>query len=99
MKEDKDQWMEEVFLSMKDSKKAIPRSLLFGQIENEIESLNGSSIPMQLINKYVIVAALLLMLNIAAILYYNQNKEIVSQDVAAAEIYNESLITSYQLNY
>ncbi len=94
MNEEKEQWMEDVFQSMKGSRRAQPRPTLLAKIENQIAA--AKMIPLQKWRYAVAAAALLLFVNVAALLIY-QNTGEARSEVAAADAYSESLISSFQI--
>ena len=95
MNEEKEQWMEDVFQSMKGSRRAQPRPALLAKIERQIDA--AKMIPLQKWRYAVAAAALLLFVNVAALLIYNQNSGEARSEVAAADAYSESLISSFQI--
>lgn len=92
-----EKWAEEVFESMKGSQRAKPRPELFANIENQIAASNLKVISLQQWRVAVAVAAVVLLVNVSAVLFYNQNGGATYEDVAVAAPYNQSLISNYQI--
>lgn len=97
MNDDKEKWMEEVFQSMKGSRRAKPRPELFAKIEGQIAVSKGKVIPLRQWKYAAAVAALVLFVNVKALLYSNQNDEVFNDDAVVADVYNQPLISSYQI--
>jgi hypothetical protein len=94
MNEDKEQWMEDVFNSMKGSKRLQPSTDLFAKIENEISTSKVIPIFQW---KYAAAAAIVIFVNITSVFYYTQNTEINTNDDAVAVVYNQPLLSTYQI--
>ncbi len=97
MSQEEEKWMDEGFDSMKGSQKARPRPELFAAIQDEIKSTKGTIIPLQQWRYVAAVAAVVFLLNVAAVMYFTQQHAGPSQDLVATEDYGQSLITSYQI--
>jgi hypothetical protein len=97
MNDEREKWMEDVFQSMKGSRRATPGPELFAKIEGQIEASNGKIIPMPQWRYAAAAAALVLVVNVTALVYYNQNAGITQEEVAVASVYSESLISNYQI--
>lgn len=101
MSSEKEKWLEEVFNSMEGSQRARPRPELLAKIENQIGDSKANVIALPQLRKYAAAAAVLLLINASALMYYIQNQDLSSQNIAAlnvdADLYDESYINSFQL--
>ena len=102
MRTDKDQWMEDVFHSMKGSQKARPSSDLFAKIERSIaESQNDNVISMHRFRFVAAAASLVLLVNVSALLLYFSQNQINNQasieNQESNNSYRESLISTFQI--
>lgn len=100
MNHDKDKWMEEVFDSMKSSQRATPSPDLFAKIEEQIETSSGKVISINQWKYAVAAAVLILLINASALIYYNQQDgkyQDTYEDLAVADNYDQSLISSFQI--
>ncbi len=97
MSTEKEKWMDEVFESMKGSQRARPSPELFAKIEGKIVPAKGKLIPIQQWRYAVAAAVLVLLVNSAAMLYYNQQDGVAYEDVAAVDTYSQPLITNYKI--
>lgn len=97
MNDEKEKWMEEVFHSMKGSQRAKPSPELFARIEDQIAASKGKIIPLHQWRYAAAAAALVLFINVTALLYYNQYAGAANVEVAAVDAYSESLISNYQI--
>lgn len=93
MSENKEQWMEDVFNSMKGSKRMQPSADLFAKIENEISK--SKVIPLFQWKYATAAAAIVIFVNVTSILYYTQKIE--TNDNTVSAMYDQSLITTYQI--
>jgi len=97
MNNEKEKWMEDVFQSMKGSKRAKPNPELFAKIKGQINASEAKVIPLYQWRSAAAAAVLLLFMNVATLRHYHQQDEGNYQDVAVADMYGESLISSYQI--
>jgi hypothetical protein len=109
MNSEKEKWFEEVFQSMEGAQKAKPRPEVLAKIERKIAESNQNSqfkptvISLTQLRKYAAAAAILLLMNASALMYYSQENVSFSENMASVDtqsdsnIYNESYITSFQL--
>ena len=97
MNDEKEKRMEEVFQSMKGSHRAKPSPELFAKIESQIEVSKGKLIPLHQWKYAAAAAALVLFINVTALLYYDQHAGVANEDVAVVDTYSESLISTYQI--
>lgn len=93
MNENKEQWMEGVFSSMKGSQRMQPSADLFTRIENEISK--SKVIPLFQWKYAAAAAAIVIFANITSVLYYTQNIETIDNSVSL--MYDQSLISTYQI--
>lgn len=97
MNEEKEKWIEEVFQSMKGSKRAKPQLELFTRIENKIALSKAKIVSLHQWRYAAVTAALILLINTTALMYYNQHKQMNNEDMAVVDTYNISLISAYQI--
>ncbi|MEZ4850474.1 MAG: hypothetical protein R3B93_18055 [Bacteroidia bacterium] len=95
--DEKEKWIEDVFQSMKGSKKAQPRPELLAKIEDQITDSREKVIPMRQWKYAAAAAVVIIFMNVSALLYYNQTAKGTYEDVAAAEVYSKSLISNYKI--
>ena len=97
MNEEKDEWAEEIFQSMKGSKRSKPSPELLSKIESQIAFSNIKIVP-RLQWRYAAVAAILiLLLNTTALIYYKRHQQMKDAKVAVVDTYERPLIRSYQI--
>lgn len=97
MKDDKEQWIEDVFDSLKGSKRAKPNDDLFARIETEIESPDTKVIPLRQLRMIAAAAIVLLTLNIGALLQYTQSQKSNYENQVTESSHQTSLISDYKL--
>lgn len=93
---DQEKWVEEVFQSMKGSQRAKPSPELFSRIQGQIEGSKSNIVPLYPW-RYVAAAVVIVFFNVTALFYYNQPEEVSSGNVMVADVYSQSLISSYQI--
>ena len=93
----KEKWSEDIFQSIKGSQRAKPRPGLFIKIQNRIEAENTTIVsPLQW--KFAAAAAvLLLLMTTSTWVYLSQQNQSNHNNVAAVDIYSQSLINGYQI--
>lgn len=89
--------MEDVFQSMKGSRRAKPNLDLFAKIESEIKSSTAKVIPLRQWQYAAAAAALVLFVNVSALFYYQQYSGLAYEEVAVVDTYNQPLISDYQI--
>jgi len=97
MSTDKEEWMEDVFQSMKGSQRATPPADLFNKIEQEIYQPKGRVVPFKQWQFAAAAAVLLLIGNALSVVYYKNSTVSFEQDSATIELYSEPLVNSYQI--
>ena len=97
MNDDKEKWMEDVFQSMKYSQRAKPRPDLFVKIQNQIGVGGAKIVPLRQWRHAVAVAVILLVVNATVMVYFNQQHQVNYEDIANRNIYNQTLISTYQI--
>lgn len=97
MNKEKEQWMEEVFQSMKGSQRATPRPELFAKIETKITGLETKVVSLYQWKSAAAIAVLILFLNVTTLLYYHQNALVSYEETVDLEAYNQSFISTYQI--
>lgn len=97
MSDEQEKWMEEVFHSMKGSQRAKPEPVLFTRIEDQITASKHTVISLRQWRYAVAAAAMVLLVNAAALLYYNQYTPVSQEEVLLLDVYGESLISNYQI--
>lgn len=97
MNKDKEKWIEEVFESMEGSQRAKPSPMLFTKIKERIDSSNSKVAPIYQWSNYAAAVAVVFLVNICALISYNRNEVLPNSNVAAVDMYDEPLITSFQI--
>jgi len=97
MNDKNEQWIEEIFQSMKDSQRAKPPPGLFAKIEDQITVSKAKLVPLHQWKYVAVAAALILLVNTTTLIYYNQHNKVPYEDVTVVDTYNQSLIKSYQI--
>ena len=95
--EDKRQWIDEVLQSMEGSSRAKPRPELFFLIEEQLGF--SETVNLKKPNwRFVAVAAILVfVMNISALIYYDQNDYDFDESTQIENTYSQSLISNYQI--
>lgn len=94
---EKQQWVDGVFQSMKGSSKATPNPALFSLIEQQIEFSQAETIPKKQWRFAVAAAILVLIMNVSALILYEQD-DISSNGISKSDtMYSSSLISNYQI--
>ncbi len=97
MKEQKDQWIDDILESGKDIKRAEPPSFLYSRIEQRVFSSKPRVVSMKEFGLIGVAAALLLFINVFSLRYYQQHsnqQEIVDENWSGD---HQALISDYQL--
>lgn len=97
MSDAKEKWMEKVFRSMKGSQRATPSPELFAKIKGQVTGSITKVVPMYQWKYAVAAAALILLVNTAALFYYSNDNGISYENAVAVDTYNQSLISTYQI--
>ena len=97
MNDEKEKWIEDVFQSMKGSQRAKPQPDLFVKIQNRIGVVDAKIVPLHQWRYAAAAAVLILLMNMTALVYFNQQNKVNYEDVAVEDTYNQSLISSYQI--
>ena len=93
---DKEKWIDEVLSSMEGSQRAQPRPELYKKIEGKLLAEKGSVVQFNQW-KYAAAAVLVLLINTTALMYYSQNSRLINEEVVAADVYDQSLISMSQI--
>ncbi|MBK8500901.1 MAG: hypothetical protein IPL46_01125 [Saprospiraceae bacterium] len=83
--------------SMKGSQRAKPPTGLFTKIEDQITVSKAKVVPMFQWRYAAAAAALVLMVNTSALLYYNQLDQLSYDETTAVDAYGQALISTYQI--
>lgn len=97
MKNEKEEWIENVFQSMKGSQRAKPSSNLLARIEEKIASSSTKVIPLTQWRYAVAAAVLVLLINTSALFYYGSQNEVPYNEAPIAGAYSQPLINTYQI--
>ena len=97
MKDDKDKWIENVFDSMKGSKRAKPSHELFAKIEHQINAPEAKTISMRQWSYTVAAAVLVLVLNVFALRQITQSNELNAGEMIVSDASSQSLISNYNI--
>lgn len=98
MSNEKEKWIEEVFQSMKGSKRAQPRKELFAKIQNQIGAIEPKVIPLHHMRYAAAVAILLLILNAFALQQFQQSNTLQKDEmISSTASYNQSIISDYKI--
>ena len=97
MNKKKQQWMEDVFQSMKGSQRATPNPELFTKIDKRLALIKADIMPRRQWRYAVAAAIFIVSLNSAALIYYVRNQQPKYENVTLADAYQKPLISSYQI--
>lgn len=97
MNDEKEKWIEGVFDSMKGSQRAKPGPVVFAKIKTQITGSTTKVVPMHQWKNAAAAAAMILLVNVTALLYYNQINMVSYDDAVVTDTYSQSLISSYQI--
>ena len=97
MAEDKDNWIEEVFLSMKGSERARPGHDLLVKIQSRIEGRDHKVVTLHQWKFTAAAAVLLVFMNTMALVYFSQEQLDNYSDVLSESAQNHSIISTYQI--
>lgn len=100
MRDEKEKWIEAVFNSVKDSKRAKPSSDLFAKIEQQISQPKAKVISMRQIALGIAAAILILIFNIFAMRQFvNQRQDFNTNvyDVVISDVSSQTLISNYKI--
>ncbi|MEM9821457.1 MAG: hypothetical protein AAF985_10310 [Bacteroidota bacterium] len=95
MKNEKEQWMDEVFASLKGSKRAKPPADLLAKIEQQLDAPEAKIIPMARFRVAIAAAMVLLVVNVLSLYQYQQKTASAQTEWNTGEA--ESLISDYKL--
>lgn len=95
MNEEQEKWEEDVFLSMKGSRRARPQSALLAKIEDQLARSSTKVVPLRQWRFAVAATILILLVNSMALYtyYYQENYS----DMAVVDHFCQSFIRSYQI--
>ena len=97
MNNEKEEWIEDIFYSMKDSERAKPDEALFSRIEDKISGLSAKVIPMHRL-KYIAAASVFLFVFNAYVLFQSEKDDFAEKgEISTAEASNASLISNYNI--
>lgn len=97
MAEDKDNWIEEVFLSMKGSERARPSHDLLAKIQSRMEGRDNKVVTLYQWKFTAAAAVLLVFMNTMALIYFSQEQLGNYSDVVSESAQNQSIISTYQI--
>ena len=97
MNDEKQEWMENVFQSMKGSQRAKPENELLAKIQKRIGGLETRVVSMRQVKYVAAAAVLILLMNTTTLVYFNQQKQMDEEEIAIETNYGESLISSFQI--
>ncbi|WP_299602008.1 hypothetical protein [uncultured Aquimarina sp.] len=97
MDEEKEKWVEAIFQSMKDSRRASPKPELLSKINKQIHFEQVDFVPFTKLRYGLVAAIFVLLVNSIALVYYVQNQQLNHKERTFMNVYNESLINSYQI--
>lgn len=97
MYDDKEKWIAATLNSMKDSKKAKPKSLLYSKIEHRLNDLGTTVISIRQWRFTLAAAILLLTLNIWTIQYFIQKNTKNTNNLFIEETSNHYLISNFKI--
>ena len=95
MDREKEQWIDEVFDSLKGHEKAMPPTHLLTKIEQNLHSPEAMIIPVGKYRIAVAAAAMLLLVNVLSLYQFSRNA--TTSDLEWREANAESLISDYKL--
>lgn len=95
MKNEKEQWINDVFESVKGSERAKPNTDLFTKIESQIDSEEAKIIPMRQWRMAVAAAVVILIMNVFAIQNFTQNNRMNADEIENET--NQPLISNFNL--
>lgn len=97
IKNEKEEWIEDVFQSMKGSQRAKPNSNLLAKIDEKIASSSTNVIPLTQWRYAAAAAVLVLLINTSALFYYGKQNEVPYNEVPITGTYSQPLINTYQI--
>ena len=97
MSNEKDNWMEDVFQSMKGSQKAKPDTAVFAKIEARIDGSKSTVIPLRQRGYAVAASLLILVLNALALYDFTQGQGLPEEEMVNVEAAAPSLISNFQI--
>lgn len=97
MDKEKVKWKDDILHSMKGSHRATPNPALFAKIEQQLSTSSAKVISVYQWRNYAAAMILILLMNTVVLFLFNQNMKLPTNDLAAAKLYNEPLITSFQI--
>jgi len=97
MENDKEKWMDDVLNSMQGSQRAQPKSSLYAQIENKLDTPTTDIIPIYQWRTIAASAILLFILNFYAAYEFNQSQPLNNTEIESDDMYNYQVITDYNI--
>ena len=97
MNEDKEEWIEGVFDSLKGSERAVPKAELFAKIKQEITSSEAKVVSIRQWRMTAAAAILLLLTNTYIIQQFSQNNLPTAQEKLSEDGYQSTLLSNYEI--
>jgi len=97
MNKDKNKWVEDVFHSMQGGEQAQPPKDLFAKIERQIKAPEPKIIQLNHW-KYAAAAAAILLVNVLAVIQYQESLENTAVRSDIKDVYSQTLISTYQIS-
>ena len=97
MNAEREEWVNEVLQSKQGIRRAKPRPDLFADISDRISTSGGKVIPIFQWKYAISAAAIILLINVSALFYYNKNSNDSYSTIAVEDTYGQSIVSSYQI--
>jgi len=97
MNKKKSNWVEEVIHSMEGSQKAQPRPEVLAKIQGKLSPLGSALVPVKQWRKYAAAAAVILLINISALMIINKNENVQVSENGNSYMPANTMINTYQI--